>query len=188
MSGSEAGESSTFDGSPGHDPLPDPPTWPKTVGITSIVWGAIGLTCSGCGAGMLAAMPWLMFFAEKEIGSPMPDALKPGPFALPLSVVGVGWAVLLIVAGILCVGRKPAARPAHLVYAIGGVILAALGAVSGTMDQLHALDWVAQNPTDGWARQHNATVGWIMLVFFVGLGTVWPLFCLVWFGALKRSP
>lgn len=184
----EAGGYSTFDESTGPDPLAEPPGWPKFIGITSIIWGSVGLTCSGCGAAWIAAMPRMMSYAEKEFGSPMPDAYKPHPLTLPLSVVGVLMAAILITAGILCVTRNPLTRLAHLVYAPMELLLAAAGTVLGAMGQLRAMEWAAQNQGNKWAEQAGGTLGWIILAFAAFLGTAWPLFCLVWFGALKKRP
>ncbi len=173
---------------PGEIPLPpDPPAWPKAVGITSIVWGALGLTCGACGVAGGIASSYLSGMMPAEMG-PMPDVMKPSPAQLVLGGVGILWAILLIVAGIMCVTRNPATRAMHLVYAVGSFVLTAAGTVLSVRQQFAIAEWVAQNPDSGWAKQQNPTVSWIILGATVVLGLAWPCFCLLWFGVVKRRP
>ncbi len=168
------------------DTLPDEITWPKTMGIASIVWSVIGMGCIGCGfAGI---------FMQNAGGQgppgfgPMPDVMKQPPSTLILMGLGVPVSVLLLVAGIMLVRRNYTARALHIVYAVLGLINTAASTFLGFQHQLRILAWAKENPDDKWG-QMMATGPWLVMGTVVGLviGATWPLFCLVWFGMVKRT-
>lgn len=172
--------------------LPDePPKWPGIVGVISIVWASLGLLCGICGL----ASPLIMQAAFAQAASsqmgPMPDVMKPGLPQMAHGVVSLLWTVLLLVAGIMLTLRKPAARPLHLLYAVGSIILTIVGTVVGVMAQRAIHEWAANNPDNEWAKQiaqQPAAAAYIGIGFAVVLGLAWPVFCLIWFGAVKRTP
>lgn len=103
----------------GIDLPPDLPRWPKVVGITSIVWGALGLMCAGCGSIYAVAIaPDLMKGMEDRMG-PMPAVFKPGLETIVAGALGVVMTILLIVAGIVLVQYKRLGRTLHLAYGGG---------------------------------------------------------------------
>lgn len=163
------------------------PGWPKPVGIISIVWGCLGFCCNLAGVGMLFFLPSMMANTpEVRDNGGIPPAMTPTPITLAVAAISALTTVLLIVAGSLCVGRKPVTRPLHLVYAV--LSLAAI-AIS-TWNQLQvaaAMQQFAQTyPKNPLARQGAGNmIGMVIGVFIFAL---WPLFLLVWFGAVKRKP
>ncbi len=189
MSDADTGPSGLLVGRGGSEPeiVPEAPTWPKPIGITSIVWGSVGVTCAGCGVANVLLSPYLMKMAEDQMG-PAPDVLKPPMSLNVLNAVGLFWAVLLIVAGVLTVRRSRAGRWTHLIYALGGLLLTAVVAWLNLAWQGRIAEWVQQNPGDKWAAYQNQTFALILLGFGVILGAAWPVFCLLWFGAMGRDP
>lgn len=165
----------------------DPPRWPKAVGTISIVWGALSLTCAGCGVAGFFMSNWSAGMAPPDWGPP-PPVMMPGIEQLALQALGALWAVLLIVAGILVVNRNPAGRIAHLVYAVGSVLLTAVAVALAIRQQNAIADWARNNPDSMWAQQNNPTVTYIALAVGILLGLAWPAFCFVWFGLIKRRP
>ncbi|MBL8763217.1 MAG: hypothetical protein JNM07_02980 [Phycisphaerae bacterium] len=167
----------------------DPPGWPKVVGIISICWSVLGLTCIGCGVIGMFVPVMMKESMEKAMEGPMPAAMQPSIHQFVQLGSGAAWTVLLMVAGIMCVMRRPAARPLHLLYAVGSFVLAAMS-VWFTLQQQQAMnDWAAQNPGTKWADQINQgkSFQWIGLAIGVALSSIWPVFCIVWFGLVKRS-
>jgi MFS family permease len=165
--------------------LPDePPRWPKVVGVTSIIFGALSLTCGGMGLVMMGLMPVLMKAVADQMG-PMPDAMKPNAAMMVAGVIGLGVAVLLIIAGIVTVQRKPAGRRLHLVYAVLGIASTFVGLYLQLRHQAGFQQWAAQNPDNLWAQQGGGVWQLIGLAFSIFLGFGWPLFCLIWFGLVK---
>lgn len=178
------GESTMFD-------LPEPQTWPKPVGITSIVLGAFNLCCVGC-VGVGIAMQTI--FAE-QMAEQFPDGMPPQamgvsiPMAASLAL-GTLVDVLLIVAGSMLLMRRPVARTLHLAYGVLGLIGFAIGVIISVQMQVEMTEWIKQNSTTKFAQQQQAT-GWIgqMIgwVFQIVLGFLWPVFCLIWFGLVKKK-
>lgn len=165
--------------------LVEPPRWPKVIGTISIVWAALGLTCSGCGLASIALMDQFIKPAEERFG-PMPDVMKPGLTQMVSSVASFIPVIVLLVAGIMVVARKPVGGTLHLVYAVLSLITTGLGVILGVQQQLAIAAWVKQNPDSQWAQQSNPTVGFAVLGFMILLGLAWPVFCLIWFGVVKR--
>jgi hypothetical protein len=179
--------------SPDFDPSnPDlfrePPKWPKVTGIISIVLASLGLVCGGCGMGWLAFMPTFMKNVESQMGGPMPDAMMPGMGQLALMGVQLLWSVLLLVAGIATLKRNEAGKKLHVLYAIGAMLLGLLG-LALQYQQLQTLnEWVAANPDNKWAIQQKQGQPFQYIGMCVGVvvGLGYPIFCIIWFGFVKR--
>ncbi|MDX2114224.1 MAG: hypothetical protein SFZ24_01205 [Planctomycetota bacterium] len=188
---SDAGRPEDFPGMSDPAPYEAPEqAWPKPVGVTSIVIGAVSLTCTACGGAALGLQ--VAFVAE--MAKQFPDGMPPSMGAIePLMIAQmVGGAlvnVVLVVAGAMLVMRKPVARVLHLVYAGLGLIAFATWILLQVQAQVEITEWCKQNPGTKFAQQQQAS-GPIGLIIGLGLGVVlgllWPLFCIVWFGAIKR--
>jgi hypothetical protein len=166
------------------------PGWPKVVGTISIVWASLGLLCSGCGMIMFFALPTMMKGAEAKLG-PMPPEMLPQPLQMVAAGIGFLWAIVLLVAGITTVTRRPLGRPLHLLHACGAIVLGTIGIVLQVKQMGDLNAWAAANPTNEWAKQMNSPgqgIGRnIGLVFAAFLSYAWPLFCLIWFSPSKRA-
>lgn len=165
---------------------PDPPAWPKVIGIISIVFASLGLVCGGCGGAMLFAMPALLKLSEEQFG-PAPDVFKPPVAQLAMVPVGFILAIVLLVAGIMLIRRKPAARVMHLVYAVVNILLTSAGVVVGLMQLDKLAAWKAANEGEQWAAQINMPQQYFTLAFATAIGIAYPLFLLIWFGLVKRK-
>jgi len=168
-------------------PLTEPPQWPKVVGIISIVWAALLLTCTGFGLIMMLLMPMLTKSAEQQLG-PMPEVMKPAPAQMALAALGLIGPVLLLVAGIFTLRRKSSGRGMHLAYAILSIVLSVPGLFLGFKQQERIKAWAHDNPDSKWAQQANSPFQAVGMACGVVLGFGWPLFCLGWFGAAGKRP
>jgi hypothetical protein len=165
----------------------EPPRWPKVVGIISIVWGALLLTCTGCGALAPAVFFPMLQSMVKAQGQSLPPTMQFGVAQWVGIALGGVMAVFLLIAGIMLVNRRPAARPLHLGYGV----VAILQGIWGIAMQLQANQtmkvWVQQNPTSPFAK-NNSPIGFIIgLAIGVVIAFAWPVFCLIWFGLVKRT-
>jgi len=174
------------------DLLPDPPSWPKLVGTTSILWGALNLTCAGCGViGILS--PILMgSMMQTAFPDGMPPALQNPPVLIWFDLAfGAMVSLLLVGAGILLLLRKPVARPLHLLYALLALISGVIGIFLQLSVQAEIAQWVRDNPNTKYAQQQAAAstsvITSLVLGFSILLAFAWPLFCLVWFAAIKKD-
>ena len=162
------------------------PSWPKVVGIVSICWSSLGIFCTGCGVAGLLMLPQFMSKAEEQLG-PMPDVMKPNFVQMIFAGIGIIPVAILMVAGILTVRRSKAGAIAHLLYGGVGLITGLIGTAYGIMHQLELQTWGQQNASSKWAQQAGSPAGWIGLVVAALIGIAYPLFCLVWFGLIKRN-
>lgn len=162
------------------------PSWPKVIGIISIVFGALGMLCGIAGVGMT------MFGASMmggQTGDFPPVYANPPVLALVVAGIGTLWAIVLIVAGSMTAARKPVGRPLHLLYAVVAIVLGAVSMYNQVQIQAQVDQWVKDNPDKQFAKQQKQGGGFGQAVGyacggFFGFG--WPLFTLVWFGAVKR--
>lgn len=163
------------------------PGWPKVIGIISIVWASIGLTCNVLGLGWYAVAPWVLDMAKDQMG-PVPSQMLATPPLWILMGVGLIWTVLLMTAGIMTIRRNPGGRPLHLVWAAGAILIGALGTYFNHQMQADLVKWAAEHPDSGWAKQVSPTGNMIGLLIGVVFTIAWPGFCLVWFGLVKKKP
>ena len=163
--------------------LGDPPGWPKVIGILSIIWGSLGVTCAGCGLVILPILPSLL----GKPGEPLPPTMHIDPMSGVLYVLGIAQAVLLIVAGVMTLRRVAAGRWLHLLYAAAGFALLPFGLyVTWRKNQLMG-QWVQDNPSSPFVRGYKPGAGTFGLIVQGVLGMAWPLFTLIWFGMVKRT-
>lgn len=160
------------------------PGWPPVVGITSICWGVLGLLCNGCGV----ASPLLIGMVPQnpQMG-PMPDIMKPGIGQVSLAGIGLAMSVLLIIAGVATLQRQFAGRMLHLAWAGINLVLTVVGVAIAIKTINDQMAWKAANPDNLWAKQMNPFFSYIGIAIAVLLGGAWPVFCLVWFGLIKKT-
>ncbi|MBL8746699.1 MAG: hypothetical protein JNK58_10135 [Phycisphaerae bacterium] len=178
-------------GDPSMFDLPEPQTWPKPVGITSLSIAGLNLTCFAC-AGVGLGMQ--LIFSE-QMAEQFPDGMPPSmtgvsiPMVASLSMSAILQG-LLIAAGATLLMRRAIARPLHLTYAVLGLIVFVIGTIIQVQMQVEMTEWVKANSTTKFAQQQQATgwigevIGWTIGILF-GFG--WPAFCAVWFGLIKRK-
>lgn len=173
--------------------LLDRPRWPKVIGIISIVWGALGLVCGGLGMLVLPFSPKLMGLAL-ENGEPTPYGNVPTVTDYSIGAIGLGLAVLLLLAGIACVSYRPVTRAMHLIYGLISIPLVAWSYLNQQHKLGLNLQWAKEYPDNslaqGFAGQGSgAAIGQtIGLVLLIVLGFGVPLFYLIWFGLIKTKP
>lgn len=169
---------------------PAAPGWPKAIGITSIVWGSLWLLCGACGSVWFVAAPQFMKMAEQQMGSPAPQVMMPSAAQIVLTVFGTFVSGLLVVAGVSTVRRKASGRILHLIFGVVSLIESPLAAVIGWQQQAAIQKWVQENPADKWAQQQQqgGAVGMIVLIIMTVIALIWPVFCVFWFGVLRKRP
>lgn len=179
----------------GFEPEPARNSWPRVIGIVSIVWGSLGLVCNGCGLVMQVFQSAMMSMIPQPSGPnaqqlpPIPDVMK--PTALEVANMGAGLVicVVLIIAGAMLAARNPKARAAHLAYAGLSILATVVGTAIFIQKQSAIMAWAKQNPDNLWAKSQTqgANFAFISIGFGVLLGLAYPLFILFWFLAVKRD-
>jgi len=161
----------------------EPPRWPKVVGIISLVYAGLGVTCVGCGMAMPLLMPMIL-----PANMDLPPSMTYGPLQwllLGASLLLVG---LLVVAGVMTVSRKPAGRVAHLVWAALSVPMSFAGLAMQLMQRQELIEWAKAHPDNPMAKGQDGPGGYIGMAVGLVIGLAWPTFCLIWFGLVKRDP
>ncbi|MCC6427542.1 MAG: hypothetical protein IT435_12060 [Phycisphaerales bacterium] len=175
------------------EPEPFPaelPKWPKVVGIISIVWASLGTCCGVLGLG-LGVVGRSMIPPEKSDQFP-PHFVSP-PVVI-LGVVGLSFGLILLAAGIMTVSRKPIGRILHIVYSILSILIFPVSMYFNFQMQAEMEQWVQQNPNTDFAKQQaqmgsGGQLGQIIgMVIGTVMGLAYPVFCLIWFGLVKRKP
>ena len=128
-----------------------PPAWPKVIGIISIVWGSIGLVCGGCGI----ASPFFMGVMLQGQGE-LPPSLSPTLTQMALMAFGLLLAILLIVAGVTTMNRKPAGFIMHIGYAVVSIPVTLLGLYFSWKQQAELAQWAVENPDNMIAKSMSA--------------------------------
>ena len=178
---------------PNAEPLfVEPPSWPKVIGIMSIIFGAISVFCGGIGA---AFLPFQAGMMESMLeGAPPPPSMNPSALTYGLMAASLLINVLLVVAGIFCVLRNPVARLAHLGYVLVFIPVVIATAVNTMNVQKATEAWAVEYPDNMLAQQTQQQVdmglntGLITAIVTIVISLAWPLFCIIWFGFVKTKP
>lgn len=161
------------------------PKWPKVVGGISIGWSVLGLGCMGCGLGAL------VFFKDM-----MPQEMRDMPsmqFTTAQAIqasLGVLMGLLLIAAGVLTCMRQRAGRTLHLVYGFLSLPMFFYTIIVQIGVNERMREWIEQNPGSPAAQGGpggqaiGELIGYVVAAVF---GLVYPVFLLIWFGAIKHE-
>ncbi len=132
----------------------------------------------------------MMLKGVEEQNGPMPSVMQPPPISLLLIAVGLVWAGLELAAGITTLRRKAVGRSLHIIYGAGAVLMNTLSLFFQWQQHNVQMEWARNNADNAWAKQMgNGQIGFLIgLLFGIVLGYSWPVFCLIWFGLLKKRP
>ncbi|MEM8835141.1 MAG: DUF4064 domain-containing protein [Planctomycetota bacterium] len=169
--------------------MQDMPAWPKVIGTLSIIFGSVSVLCGVVGIGALVAFNPMTMNAQMWEGATSPP---PDQTADPLFWVGAGASVvaniILIVAGVMCAARNHVSRMAHLTYAAIFVVAVIVSTYAQVQYQAAFDKWLTENPDTQMAQFSNTQFNSIITIVFVSLYLIWPAFCVIWFGMVKRKP
>src|SRR3954469_1748826 len=137
---------------------PEPPKWPKVIGIISIVWGSLSALGGLCGLASRLLGRMMGSLTEKELG-PMPPAMTISPLQMGFAGLGLVIAVVVLSAAISTVSRRPTGRTLHLAYGVAALVCAVLSLSLEVMRQRQLADWMATHPDSKWAQRGAAGGG-----------------------------
>ncbi len=166
------------------------PVWPKVIGILSIVFGLLAVLF---GVAAVALMPvWGGMLKSQLNGAPLPPTMRLSPLLIGVTAFGALVNLLLVVAGFVLIARKPAGRTLHLAYALLGVASTFVGVLFQLQNQAALRSWASNYPDNEFiqrmAGSSQGTSQIIGLVAGLALSLAWPVFCIIWFGMVKRDP
>ena len=183
----------------------EPPAWPKVVGIISIVLGSLGTVCGLCIAVFTFAMPAFM----QKMGdlqaqgggarggpviptTPMPAELSPGALSTVAAIFWPIGTILLIVAGISTLRRAAGGKMLHLGYGTLSLLFTLVGLAGAYQYQGATSGFFSAHPDDPWTKFFMAQGGmgsqFVQAIGMTCVSAIYPIFCLVWFGAMGKRP
>lgn len=175
----------------GYATPPTPPSaWPTVIGIIAIVFGV--------GGSLLGIFGLLSPIINKAIAQNMPtsqqtmlDSMAPPPlWAIVNSLITLGLAVLLLVAGITLMRRVASGRGLCRTWAVLKILLVTVNAVIGYFMATQMADAMTQMQQQNPAMQ-GAPAGFMQGMAGIGVcvGLVWgwalPIFMLIWFSRAR---
>lgn len=173
----------------------EPNTWPKVIGIISIVWASLGLLCNVCGAVSPLFQSFAMSMVPPEQQQQMQQqaAAQNTAFTVVMSLIGLLLAGLLLFAGIQTLRFRWKGRMLHLVWGAVSILTAIIGAVIGFgMMKAQVAAQIQQLQSDpntaAQAQQMQGAVeatAYGMYGCMVLFSFAYPLFVLIWFGLIK---
>lgn len=164
---------------------PDPPRWPTVIGALSIAWAVLLIGCAGCGTAFQFAGASILG-AKADQFPPM----TPSPLMLAFVVGGILLDCVLIAAGVVTIMRNPVGRTLHLAWAIAALLTVPLGVYLQLDAQVAVRQWVIDHPDTEYAKlvgQGGSLGEMLGIAIGVLIGVAYPLWCLIWFGAVKRT-
>ncbi len=161
------------------------PSWPKVIGIISISWACIGLICSVCGGVQIVTG------GMKQPGLEDMPNIAASPLSIISLLIGVVVAVLLLIAGVLLVQRKPIAKPLHVVYGVvglGSLLLAVVAQFQGlAVFEQYLLDNAQKPEIQQMMKVPIMTIQRAIVISIDVVFAIYPVFCIFWFGIAKRN-
>lgn len=165
------------------------PTWPRAIGIFSIIWASLGLCCMAYGIYQMVVPQ-----TDPNMPADLTEQLHKQQHSVASYVsYGVGTVAVftLIAAGILTLMRNIMGRYLHLIYGVLSITNFAIAAVGLFATIKIFQDWGAQNPGSDFAKAINSGVvtGFLYGIIAVSglISCIYPLFLFVWFGLIKRT-
>jgi len=120
-------------------------------------------------------------------GPPGVTPPQPSSVAIAQQIASLGWAIVLIVAAAMTFTRKPLGRTLHLIWAIGAMALAIWGLSIARAQHAQMIQQMREQGSE----QQVIDLAQSAMPFALGCSGVftlaWPVFCLIWFGLVKRS-
>jgi len=148
----------------GYIPQPKRSAWPTVIGIISTIFAAMGLICTPISLAINAFNP-----ATQKVHEFMPEWYR--TWELGSGLVGVAFAVLLLIAGISLMKRRPIGRSLHLIYAIIGTVMTVINAVAIVL----LIGETSDMPDPMRYGMIGGGAGGVCL------GLAYPIFLLIWF-------
>lgn len=174
-----------------NDPFETPTVWPRVIGIVSIVWGTLTLTCAGCGVLGIAFNAAGLNPASSQ-PNPPPTAVISGQMVVQV-VTGLSTALLLLVAAIFTLRRSIVGRTLHLVWSVLSLLLFPLSLWLIYTQHVQTQQWMRDNAHTPEAKamaaftSADSDVSFYVQAGLASIFLLYPIFVLVWFTLVKRT-
>jgi hypothetical protein len=170
---------------------PDPPRWPKVIGWIHVSLGAFGISCLACGVVGIAAGPTMVEGVPGVDMNNLPPNMHPSALQIAQMALGGLLAVVQIITGVMTLNRHASARLLNLVWSPLTILVGVLGIFVQISVMKATEAWMAANADSPLAQGGGGSGGGIQYALMacgVLLGIGWPVFCILWFGLIKKRP
>lgn len=171
----------------GIDPFAEPTSWPKVIGIISMVWGGLSLTCAGCG--VFGAIASVSMMPEQMKSQGLPPGMGVNATMVASTTIGAVMAFLLFAAGLMTLRRTMAGRTLHLIWSVISILWIPVALFLLYQQDAAMKQWLADNPDSEFAKQPGAgsNIGLMIGVSITLLFSLYPAFILIWFFFIKKT-
>lgn len=174
-----------------HDEFKEQPSWPTYIGVLGCVWGGLTFVWNGC-CQILPTVGGKLFFnmmppeAQEQMKAQMAMV---STIDILFMFIMTFISILLLVSAILLLRRKPIAAKFHIAYGIIAVVVLLAHIAWGVSRADQVAQLMKQNagmPNNPMANM-GATMMIVMTVVMGIIRLVYPVFCLIWFGWVKKN-
>jgi hypothetical protein len=166
-------------------------SWPKVIGIISIVLASLGLACYGCQSVSTIFQPMMVGAMPEEMRPPAPSTMQMA-YSIATYCISFLLSLLLLFAGIATLKRKPSGRSLHVLWSVLKVVVSLISFGFAVMlaeeiaDQVNA-QMQQQSQQTGQPPMFEMTPGMMIIASAVttAIMLIWPVFLLIWFNRGK---
>jgi hypothetical protein len=169
-----------------------PEGWPTVIGILGIIFGALGVLMTACGAvalvGMGAATSIVPEGAERDdLEAQLAQSMHHVPLQVGVQVIEFVISIVLIVGSVQLLKRSRASAGTLKIYSIADLTANTFGMIVGIMVAQAQAKAMAENPdaTQQVGGNFMQAMGTAGAVFGWVLVAIWPVFLLIWFSRSK---
>lgn len=169
------------------DAFQEPTSWPKVIGIVSMIWGGLSITCAGCGA--IGAIASVSMIPEEMKAQGLPPTVGLNLTNGISMAVGTLMAIVLFAAGLTTLRRSMTGRTLHLIWSALSILWIPIAMFLIFRQNAEMDRWAADNPENQFAKQHLAGGG-IGMAIGVGITLIfslYPVFIFIWFMFIKKT-
>lgn len=163
----------------------EPTSWPKVIGIISMIWGGIGLSCVGCG-GALTAFGSALLPPEMRDG-PLPPTMGFNIVNVLNLSVGLIFSILLFSAGLTTLRRSMTGRTLHLFWSMGSIAWIPVGLYLAYYQTQAMKVFLRDNPDSPFAKGGNPEAGLMIGIAMTVIFAIYPIFIFIWFMFIKKT-
>lgn len=165
--------------------MQEPTSWPKVIGIISMIWGGIGLSCVGCGGAMTAM--GTSFLPPEMRDGPMPPTMGFNIVNILNLGVGAVFSVLLFSAGLTTLRRSMTGRTLHLAWSTFSLAWIPVSLYLAYYQTQAMKVFVRENPDSPFSKGGSPETGLMIGIAMTVIFAIYPTFIFIWFLFIKKT-
>lgn len=167
--------------------MQEPTSWPKVIGIISMIWGGLSLTCAGCGVvGVIASTSMI---PEEMKSQGLPPTMGLNIYNGLQMGLGAVMSFVLFAAGLFTLRRSMTGRTLHLIWSAFSILWIPVAMYMIFRQNAEMDRWASENPENQFAKQHLAagSIGMAIGMAVTAIFSLYPVFIFIWFMFIKKT-